>query len=59
MIKSIWVKLAVVVACCGIQGGLMFLSTQFPVWSVVCGGGVMMATGTMFILTGFPAKDTV
>ena len=53
MIKSLWVKLLVVVVCCGVQGGLMFLAQSFPVWSVVCGGLVMATTGTMFILTGF------
>ena len=57
MIKSLGMKLLIVVVCFGIQGGLMFVAQNFPVWSTVCAGGVMAATGTMFILTGFPPKE--
>jgi hypothetical protein len=57
MIKSLWLKLLVVVLCCGAQGGLTFLTVSFPVWSTVFGGLIIAITGTMFILTGFPAKE--
>ena len=54
---KLWQKLLVVVVCFGLQGGLMFLAQQFPVWATVCGGLVLAVTGTMFILTGFPPKE--
>ena len=57
MIKSTWMKLLVVVLCCGVQGGLTFLTTQFPVWAKVFGGLIIACSGTLFILTGFPQTE--
>lgn len=57
MIKSIGMKLLIVVLCCGIQGGLTFLTTIYPVWATVFGGLIIACSGTLFILTGFPAKE--
>ena len=49
-------KLGIVFACCGIQGGLTFLTVQMPTWATVFGGLIIAVSGTMFILTGFPPK---
>jgi hypothetical protein len=51
-------KLGIVVLGCGIQGGLTFLTIQMPVWAVVLGGLNIAISGTMFILTGFPPKES-
>ena len=54
---KLWQKLLVVIACCGIQGGLTFLTVQMPTWAVVFGGLIIAISGTQFILTGFPPKE--
>lgn len=55
---KLWQKLGIVVLGCGIQGGLTFLTVQMPVWAVVFGGLTIAVSGTMFILTGFPPKES-
>ncbi len=55
---NIWAKLGIVIVCCGIQGGLTFLTVQMPTWATVFGGLTIAVSGTMFILTGFPPKES-
>lgn len=56
---KIWQKLLIVVAGCGLQGGLTYLTVQMPVWATVFGGLTIAISGTMFILTGYPSKKDV
>jgi len=55
---KLWQKILIVFVCCGIQGGLTFLTVQMPTWATVFGGLIIAVTGTMFILTGFPPKTS-
>jgi hypothetical protein len=55
---KLWVKLLIVFVCCGVQGGLTFLTVQLPAWATVFGGLIIACTGTMFIMTGFPPKNS-
>lgn len=54
---KLWQKLIIVVVCCGIQGGLTFLTVQLPAWATVFGGLIIAVSGTMFILTGFQRES--
>ena len=57
MTLKTWQKFLIVFVCCGVQGGLTYLTVQMPVWATVFGGLIIATTGTMFILTGFPPKE--
>lgn len=49
-------KIGIAIIGSGLNGGLAFLSSQNPVWSIVCTSAVLAISGTMSILIGWPPK---
>jgi len=52
-----WQKALIVFAGCGLQGVCTYLTSIYPVWATVLGGAIIVITGTVYIITGFPSKE--
>jgi len=50
-----WTKITIAIVGSGINGGLAFASGLYPEWSMVFSSAVLVVSGTMSKLIGFPA----
>jgi hypothetical protein len=50
---KLWVKILIIFLGCGLQGALVFCTTQWVEWAVVFGGISMAVGAAVGILTGF------